>query len=460
MMKVARIVITSLFSLWAGIAVFGQADVAQAQSACSCPAGTKSIGNNQCQSQTQTQTCPRHRGDTLVGKQCQTTGNLFDDDDLYQPTLVTQTFVTPATCRNVVPQVGAIVATQQQSSFGTIASVLRGRRDALGGGIPGGVRPLSPAVWGYAPADSDGSPGALGYAAPAAQNNPLYAIPVAPPPVIANGPTWATWVEGLGDWEKRNPLNSLDVGRTQSTYSTHAGLDATWANPFLGGDYVVAGLVGNYTSTRVDLTGLPASLRLEGPGGGFYAMYLNGGFSIDAAAKVDFVNLKEDFSGLIAEGFTLTTVGNTIDITNVGFAGNVQYKNKFSWGFIEPTMGFAFTHTMFGNNAAAMGLQDASTLKVQAGARFGGAFQVNGVSVEPNLGLLAYSNVIADGTTLAVLGAPTQDPPTDKGLVRAEVNPELNFGFDNGYSAYIRGSVRAGTELVGGSVKAGVRKEF
>jgi hypothetical protein len=357
----------------------------------------------------------------------------------------------------VVPQIGSIVAMQQQSSFGTIAGVLRARRDALGsGGMPSPSASVS--ARGYAPSEFDGIPGLMGYASPA-QDNPLRAVPVAPAPVIS-GPTWATWVEGLGDWEKRNPLNTYDVGRTQSTYSTHAGVDATWANPFLDGDYVVAGLVGNYTSTQVDLTGLPASLRLEGPGAGFYAMYLNGGFSVDTAVKVDFVNLKEDFAGLVAEGYTLTTAGNSIDITNVGFAGNLQYKNKYGWGFVEPTMGFAFTRTMFGSNAPAMGLQDASTLRLQAGARFGGLFLVNGVSIEPNLGLLAYSNVIADGTTLAVLGSPTPDPPTDRGLVRAEINPEVNFGFDNGYSAYIRGSVRAGGELIGGAVKAGVRKEF
>lgn len=453
-MTVARIIIRSVFVLCTGYAVLGQADGAQAQSACLCPAGTKTLGNGQCQSQTLT--CPRHRGDTLVGRQCQTTGNISDNDDFYPPTPVT--VVSSAVCRNVVPQIGSIVAMQQQSSFGTIAGVLRAKRDALGG-LPGAVAPASPSVSarGYAPSEFDNIPGLTSYAPAAARNHPLSAVPA---PVIATGPTWATWIEGLGDWEKRNPLNSLDVGRTQSTYSTHAGVDATWANPFAGGDYVVAGLVGNYTSTHVDLTGLPASLRLEGPGGGFYAMYLNGGFSADTAVKIDFVNLKEDFAGLVAEGFTLTTVGNSIDITNAGFAGNLQYKNKYGWGFIEPTVGFAFTHTMFGNNAAAMGLQDASTLKLQAGARFGGSFMVNGVSIEPNLGLLAYSNVIADGTTLAVLGAQTPDPPTDKGLVRAEVNPELNFGFDNGYSAYIRGSVRAGQELTGGSVKAGMRKEF
>jgi hypothetical protein len=115
---------------------------------------------------------------------------------------------------------------------------------------------------------------------------------------------------------------------------------------------------------------------------------------------------------------------------------------------------------MFGDNAAALGLTDASTLRLQAGARLSNPYQVNGVTVEPTLGLFVYDNVIAEGTSL--LTAPLAIPiaPTDQGLVRGEVDPELNFDFNNGYTAYIRGSVRFGTELVGGFAKVGVRRQF
>jgi hypothetical protein len=330
-----------------------------------------------------------------------------------------------------------------------VAGVLRARRDGLQGGVT--PPPVTP-VMGYAPSDLDGGSGLLGYAATPGQRNPLYDVPASAPARPSSGPTWATWVEGLGDWEKRNALNANDVGRTQAAYSAHAGVDATWASPFLPGDYVVTGLVTNYSSTHVDLVN-GARLQLAGPGVGLYAMYLNGGFSADLVGKYDFLPLKEDLAALgLSDG--------SIDINVAGVAANIQYKQKFGWGFIEPTMGFAFSRVMFGNNAVAMGLQDGSTLRLQAGARFGSAFQVNGVSIEPTLGLLAYSNVIADSTTLATVAVPVPVTPTDKGLVRGEANPELNFSFDNGYSAYIRGSVRAGTELVGGSAKVGVRKEF
>jgi hypothetical protein len=355
--------------------------------------------------------------------------------------------------------------------------VLRAKRD----GLQGGVTPPPVGVRGYAPSEiSDGAPGPLGYAGTAAaptgagsRNNPLANIPPGPGAAPASGsaaginfgPTWATWVEGLGDFEKRNALNALDVGRTQDMYSAHAGVDATWTHPFLSSDFVVTGLVGSFGTTNVDLVD-GVKLQVEGPGAGVYAMYLNGGFSTDIVGKVDFLTLKEDFSGLALSPGTVLTVaggggtGSSIHLTAAGAAGNVQYKYKFGWGFLEPTAGLQFTRIMWGDNAVPMGLKDASTLRLQGGARIGGAFQFNGVSIEPTFGLLAYSNVIAEGTTLATVGVPMQDPPTDKGLVRVEANPELNFNFANGYSAYLRGTVRAGSEMVGGGAKAGFRKEF
>jgi len=311
---------------------------------------------------------------------------------------------------------------------------------------------------GYSTFNLDDSFAALGYASRADRNpvygadkNPLYKGPPAAPAVAA-GPTWATWVEGVGDWEKRSALNANDIGRTQATYGVHAGLDATWKNTLLPGDFIVAGLVTNWTSSRISLTDTSTTLRLEGPGVGLYSMYINGGFSADLVGKLDFLTLKEDFAGLAPNG--------SIGVTNAGVSGNVQYKNKFGASFLEPTVGFSFTRTMFGDNAALMGLQDGSTLRLQAGARFGTAFTVNGISFEPTLALLAYSNVIADGTSVATVPVAVPVTPTDKGLVRGEVDPELNLDFNNGYSAYVRGSVRFGSELVGGSAKVGLRKQF
>src|SRR5262249_1025574 len=154
----------------------------------------------------------------------------------------------------------------------------------------------------------------------------------------------------------------------------------------------------------------------EGPGVGLYSMYINGAFSADLVGKFDFLNLHEDLAGLAPN--------QSIDILNAGVSGNVQYKTRIgSRGFVEPTLGFSFTRTMFGDNAALMGLQDGSTLRLQGGARFGAAFDVNGISVEPTFALLAYSNVIAEGTSISTVAVPIPITPTDQGLLRGEADP-------------------------------------
>jgi hypothetical protein len=441
-MKLGRIVGGSVFAVLFGYAVFGSADLAQAQSICSCPAGSTNVGGGHCQ----TVSCA---SGILTGGLCEQPAARDRAPPPPRPPTVT-TF--NATCHSATPNIGQIAASQQQLSFSTVQGVLRTRRDQLQGPLdsqPG-------AASAYSPSDADESLRLLGYA-PNGDKGPPYGADANPvykaPPATTAGPAWATWVEGLGDWEKRGPLNANDIGRTQDTYGVHAGFDGTWQNTWLPGDFIVAGLVTNWTSTRINLTGSPASLRLEGPGVGLYSMYINGAFSADLVGKFDFLSLEEDLAGLgLANG--------AIGVTNAGLSGNIQYKNKFGASFIEPTAGFSFTRTMFGDNAALMGLQDGSTLRLQAGARFGTAFNANGISFEPTLAVLAYSNVIADGTTVATVAVPVPITPTDQGLLRGEVDPELNVDFNNGYSAYVRGSVRFGSELVGGFAKVGLRKQF
>lgn len=442
-MKLTRVLGRSVFAALFGYAVFGSVDFAQAQSVCSCPAGSFNIAGGRCQT---TALFCANGAPAIQGE-----GGGFFCRDESTPT----PRISNGTCRSATPDIGQIAASQQQLSFSTVQGVLRTRRDQLQG--PLGSQPSAGSPLAYSTFNLDDSYRLLGYA-PAdktpvygADKNPLYKAPAAP--AMAAGPTWAAWVEGLGDWEKRNPLNANDIGRTQNTYGVHAGFDGTWKNAWLPGDFVVAGLVTNWTSSHINLTGSPASLRLEGPGVGLYSMYINGGFSADLVGKFDFLNLNEDLAGL---GLPNSSIG----VTNAGLSGNVQYKNTFGSSFVEPTAGFMFTRTMFGDNAALMGLQDGSTLRLQAGARFGTAFNANGISFEPTLALLAYSNVIADGTTVATVPVPVPVTPTDKGLVRGEVDPELNLDFNNGYTAYIRGSVYFGTELVGGFAKIGVRKQF
>jgi hypothetical protein len=88
------------------------------------------------------------------------------------------------------------------------------------------------------------------------------------------------------------------------------------------GYLATAGLVTNRTSSRINLTGSPASLRLEGPRVGLYSTYINGPFAADLVGKFDFLNPNEDLAGL---GLPKGSIG----VTNAGLSGNIQYNNKF-----------------------------------------------------------------------------------------------------------------------------------
>jgi hypothetical protein len=114
---------------------------------------------------------------------------------------------------------------------------------------------------------------------------------------------------------------------------------------------------------------------------------------------------------------------------------------------------------MFGAGGIAIGLADASTVRVQAGTRWGTTWNNNGVSIEPSLKALAYSNAIAEdssSTNNVVAGL----VPTDQGKIRGEVSPDLDLDFGNGVSATLSSSVRFGQGLIGGSAGINLRKQW
>jgi hypothetical protein len=84
-----------------------------------------------------------------------------------------------------------------------------------------------------------------------------------------------------------------------------------------------------------------------------------------------------------------------------------------------------------------------------------------GATVDLALTSLIYDNVIADGSSISAV-APFKAGivPTDAGKVRGEVSPILQVNFTDGYSTYVRGSVRFGGELVGGGASIGLSKQW
>jgi hypothetical protein len=359
----------------------------------------------------------------------------------------------PAICtaRNAINQsVGHVAASEQQLSFWGVQTVLQQRRDQLQGASAS--RRASSSISGYSSSDFDTD--ALAYSDQSQKTNPL-ASPVykaAPQSTPAN-PVWGTWVQGLGNWERDNPLSAADIGRFTSTYAAQGGLDRTWQGLTSANDALVVGIVSSWTSSHVSYNNTPTTMRLVGPGVGVYATYMKGGFSTDLTTKFDFLQMLQDFAGAAPNA--------SVGITNAGVSGNMQYKITLAGNnFLEPTAGFSFTRTMFGGASPGLDLEDSSTVRLQAGARLGTTWEVNGISIDSSLKALVYGNAIVTGTsvTASVLG--TAITPTDQGLVRGEIDPSMSFNLADGYSVTLSGSVFFGQAVLGGSAALNLRKQW
>ena len=409
----------AIFRIAAAVAIlfFIYASPAHAQlsAGCTCPAGTTPSGVNRC--------------------------------------FVLGAGFLPATCSAGNLGIARIAASQQQLSFSGVQTILQGRRDQLQGTL-GGSKAAS-TVFGYAASDFDETFGALGYTDPHSNPlaSPVYRAPPAPAAPASSGPSWAGWAQGLGDWEHRDSTSPTDFAHFTSTNAAQAGVDGTWRGLTAADDALVVGLVGSWTSTHVSYDGTPTKTRLEGPGVGLYETYVKGGFSADLTTKFDFLQMTNDFG-------SVTPPPISVGLTNAGVSGNIQYKQDLGHAsFVEPTGGFSFTRTMFGSGAEGAGLADSSDLRLQAGARWGATWTINGVSIEPSLKTLVYSDVIVDGGSIATAVAASISP-TDQGKVRGEVDPALNLDFGKGYSASLSGQVRFGAGMLGGSANLNLRKQW
>jgi hypothetical protein len=393
---------------------------AQLAAGCTCPAGSHPSGSNTC-----------------------ALNNFFN----FSPG-----FPANCTARNAINQsVGHIAASQQQQSFWGVQMMLQQRRDQLQGTL--NSHGTSSSISGYAPSelDTDTDSNALGYASQSQKTNPLV-YKAAPPPAPAN-PAWAVWGQGLGSWEHDGALSATDIAHFNSTYAAQGGLDGTWRSLISSDDALVVGIVSSWTTSHVSYDNSPTTMQLAGPGVGVYGTYVKGGFSTDLTTKFDFLQMLQDFAGLAPNA--------SVGITNAGVSGNVQYKvTSADNNFVEPTAGFSFTRTMFGSGAAALDLEDSSTLRLQAGARLGTTWQVNGISIDASLKALVYDNVIAQGTSITTGAFIAAITPTDQGLVRGELDPQLCFNLANGYSLTLSGNVHFGEALLGGSAALNLRKQW
>jgi hypothetical protein len=213
-------------------------------------------------------------------------------------------------------------------------------------------------------------------------------------------------------------------------------------------------------------------IRLSGPSVGTYATYFTGPFSTDLIFKVDFLSINENFSelfnfftssggGLISNPIAFSGIA-AANVNDLSVIGNFNYRFPvYNWMWIEPTVGFNYTYSLYDAAAASLGLADGYVLRAQGGARLGLDFLWMGIHITPTVTGLAYDDVkIVGGPILngAFIGG--QLLPSDEGKIRGEGIFAMNFDYGNGLSSYAQGIIYGGEDLIGVGGKLGVRYQW
>jgi len=364
-----------------------------------------------------------------------------------------------ATSTSIAPQCAAALnnaaqAARQASqvSMTAVQSELQSIRDSIQAGRSRSVTSGRPIGFAAEPTSDrlesnplyDGSlDGLLAYAK---SNRPLHKAPP-PPAAVAPAPVWSVWGQGFGDWETRNgTANGIDIGRRTLTGGGLVGLDVTFSNFTSPSGALVLGVLGGGVRSITHNTD-DSEARVDGPGTGFYAIYINGGFSTDATWKGDFLTVAP------------STLPTSVGLNNYVTAWNIQ--QKFEWGqsWVEPTAGVTYTNSIWNADGHTRGFTDGYAWRVQAGLRAGTSWDAGGgVKLEPTLTALAYDDVKISGGTLAEALAPLA--PTDQDKMFGLFNAKLNADYGYGLSAYVEGEVRGRTGVLGTAVRAGIRKSF
>jgi hypothetical protein len=312
------------------------------------------------------------------------------------------------------------------------------------------------------------------------------------PPMVYDPVRYAVWGQGFGDYERRTgsgvstsggigggpgpgpgpggavSVIPVDLGRTTTTWGFNGGADATYRNVLGTGDIFIAGLLTGYMSSDVSFAATSLKARIDGPSVGGYITYLNGPFSGDLLARVDFLGVHESFSDLL--NFNLGVNAGTVqqsgsgstNLNNYVVAGNLNYRlwQVYAW-WIEPTAGFRYIDSAYDSSAAALGLANGHDWRVQGGLRFGTDFYWGATHVTPTLTGLVYDDVeVTGGVVTGGIFPLTPIIPSDQGKVRGQGIFNVNFDYGNGVSAFVQGDVRGGSDLLGGGGRAGIRYQW
>ena len=200
---------------------------------------------------------------------------------------------------------------------------------------------------------------------------PAADFPGAPPlPRMQGG----LWLRGYGEQARYDTTVSVDF--RQDIEGFQGGLDGVIPGP-LGGDSVIAGILGGFVRSDLDFKGAPDNASYEGNTLGAYLTYLNGGFHADLLFKTDLVTVTFD-QGPLTTDFDATAIGGSFEL---------GYKFDLGSGlFANPLGQLAYVSSRIDDGwvgSAPVAFDDGDSLRGRAGLRLGLLETVGSLAVEP-----------------------------------------------------------------------------
>lgn len=200
---------------------------------------------------------------------------------------------------------------------------------------------------------------------------PSADFPGGPPTPRQRG---GVWLRGFGENAGYDPHSPADFH--QDIAGAQGGIDGVTAGP-LGGDLVIAGLLGGYVHSGLTLDHTPDHATYEGGTIGGYLTYLNAGFHADLLLKADLVTVTYA-QGVLSDDVAARSLGGSVEL---------GYKYDVGPGFyLNPLAQLAYVAGNIDDGSlggAPISFADGDSLRGRAGLRAGYLGAVAGAMVEP-----------------------------------------------------------------------------
>ena len=306
--------------------------------------------------------------------------------------------------------------------------------------------------------------------------------------LLTNG----AWAQGYGEYEYHSNLNPGAIdnpSRNQYTAGMMSGIDQTFRDAdLLGEGSLQLGLLGGYNNTYTTFPG--ANQRDDGGFVGAYGTYSLNRFALDFLVKGDFYNHNQTAacpagsqpvstlgaqvlrelqgapssnspSGFVVLPGAAVNAAGDIAENNLNILSNVYYRFDIGDGYwLEPTTGFRYSYTAYGDNAALFGLENGELWRIQGGARIGTNGIYNGYIWSASLLGLLYDDVSISGYVTEATALTSGPATVDQGKLRAlgQLFGTMSDGLGWNYWALLE--VRGGEDVFAVGGKLGIRYQW